>query len=325
MKYLNKIIQGDCLDVMNKMPSQSIDLVITSPPYDDLRDYKNKCMFNFTKVSQQLYRIIKKGGVVVWIVGDQTVKGSETGTSFKQALGFKDVGFNLFDTMIYLKPPRGAVGNNKTYWQSFEYMFVLSKGNPKTINLLRDRENKEARKGDNGTKRLRNGTLKQLKRGGYSEYGRRTNVWQYNIGKGHTATDNFARQHPATFPEKLAEDHLLSWSNEKEIVYDPFVGSGTVAKMCIINNRYYIGSDISSEYCRLAEMRLRSVKCMKLRLTSTVQSVGSKNHTQSSPKTNMEKIIELSGGLTARNVRKKRSQLSLKIDGYTKLKTPDQL
>ena len=254
---INKIYNENCLETMAKMPDNFIDLTVTSPPYDNLRTYKGYS-FDFENIAKQLYRVTKKGGVVVWIVGDQTIKGNETGTSFKQALYFKEIGFNLFDTMIYQKTPRGAVGNNKTYWQTFEYMFILSKGDPKTINLLKDRENKDERNGDSGTKRLSNGSLLKLKRAGYSKYGRRTNVWEYLIGKGHSASDNFAHQHPAIFPEKLAEDHILSWSNEGDIVLDPMTGSGTTLKMAKKNNRNYIGIEISKEYCKIAEERLKT-------------------------------------------------------------------
>ena len=196
---------------------------------------------------------------MVWVVGDQTIKGNETGTSFKHALYFKQIGFNLFDTMIYLKPPRGAVGNNKTYWQAFEYMFVFSKDAPKTINLIKDRENKDERGGDTSTKRLYNGSLLKQKRAGYSKYGRRTNAWEYLIGKGHSARDKIAYEHPAIFPEKLAQDHIISWSNKKEIVYDPFMGSGTTAKMAILTKRNYIGSELSHEYCKIAQKRIKSL------------------------------------------------------------------
>jgi|SRR5690606_20032382 len=253
---INKIYNENCLQTMAKMPDKFIDLTVTSPPYDDLRTYNGYC-FDFENVAKELFRVTKQGGVVVWIVGDATVKGSETGTSFRQALYFNEIGFNLFDTMIYAKPPRGAVGNNKTYWQTFEYMFILSKGNPKTINLIADRKNKESRDGDNGTKRLENGDLLKVKRGGYSEYGRRTNIWEYGIGKGQSTKDNIAFEHPAIFPEQLANDHIISWSNEGDLVYDPFMGSGTTAKMAILNNRKYIGSEISKEYCEIAEQRLK--------------------------------------------------------------------
>ncbi len=262
---INKIYNENCIETMARMPDNFIDLVITSPPYDDMRSYNNnikKSNFNyngytfpFEEIAKELFRIIKEGGIVVWVVGDKTINGNETGTSFRQALYFKDCGFSLFDTMIYLKPPRGAVGNNYTYWQTFEYMFILSKGSVKTINLIRDRKNKESRKGDSGTKRLQNGNLMKLKRGGYGEFGRRTNVWEYNIGSGHSASDGFAHKHPAVFPEKLVHDHIVSWSNTGDLVYDPMMGSGTVAKMCIANNRNYIGSEIDSSYCRIAEER----------------------------------------------------------------------
>lgn len=262
----NRIYNESCLVTMQRMPANFVDLTVTSPPYDDLRSYNNrirgvKSQFNgytfpFEEIAKELFRVTDDGGVLVWIVGDATIEGNETGTSFRQALYLKECGFNLFDTMIYLKPPRGAVGNNNTYWQSFEYMFVFSKGYPKTINLIKDRENKEARNGDNGTKRLQNGELLKLKRGGYGEYGRRTNVWEYNIGKGHSASDEFAHEHPAIFPEKLARDHVRTWSNIGDLVYDPMMGSGTVAKVCVIEDRNYLGSEINKTYCKVAEKRI---------------------------------------------------------------------
>ena len=256
----NTIWNENCLDTMGRMNEGLVDLVVTSPPYDNMRQYEGNTFTEFEEIAKSLYRVVKKGGVVVWVVSDQTVKGDESGTSFKQALYFKDVGFNLFDTMIYLKPPRGAVGNNKTYWQSFEYMFVLSKGTPQTINLLTDRENKDARKGDTGTKRLRNGDLLKLSRCGYSKFGRRTNVWEYFIGKGHSTKDDIAFNHPAIFPEKLAEDHILSWSNPGDLVYDPFLGSGTTAKMAFVNGRKFLGSELSKNYCKIAKARLKDTK-----------------------------------------------------------------
>lgn len=255
---INKIYNEHCLDTMARMPEKFVDLTLTSPPYDDMRNYKSLGFNDFESIVPELLRITKDNGVVVWIVGDQTIKGDETGTSFRQALFFKEIGFNLFDTMIYLKTPRGAVGNNRTYWQTFEYMFVFAKGAPKTINLIKDRANKEVRSGDRGTKRLKDGSLLNLNRKGYNEFGRRTNVWEYLVGKGHSATDNFAYQHPAIFPEKLALDHIVSWTNEGDVVYDPFAGSGTSTKMAKQSKRIYIGSEISFEYCKIAESRLDS-------------------------------------------------------------------
>lgn len=172
---------------MRGLSDGCIDLTVTSPPYDNLRDYNGKIsQWNFDKfkeIAKELYRITKDGGVVVWVVGDATVDGSETGTSFKQALYFKEIGFNIYDTMIYEKPLRGAVGNNKGYWQTFEYMFVFCKGTPKTINLIKGRENKECRDGDTSTKRMQDGSLEKIIRKGYEKYGRRTNIWRYSVGK----------------------------------------------------------------------------------------------------------------------------------------------
>lgn len=253
---VNKIYTEDCLDTMASMPSNFVDMTITSPPYDDMRSYKGNSNIQFNAIAKELCRVMKEGGVVVWVIGDQTKNWDESGTSFQQALYFKEVGFNLFDTMIYLKKPRGACGNNQSYWQTFEYMFVLSKGKPKTISLICDRKNKDSRKGDNGTKRLHDGTLFNHSRGGYGEYGRRTNVWEYNVGRGHSTKDEIAFNHPAIYPEKLVEDHLISWSEKEDLVYDPFMGSGTTAKVCKLNGRYYIGSEINAEYVEYANKRL---------------------------------------------------------------------
>ncbi|WKV12650.1 DNA-methyltransferase [Marivirga harenae] len=252
---VNKIYNEDCLLTMGIMKDCFLDLTVTSPPYDDMRDY-HEYSFDVDKVAVELFRVTKQGGVVVWVVSDKTNNGSETGTSFRHALTFMQSGFRLMDTMIFKKPPKGASGNNRIYWQGFEYMFVFSKGAPKTINLIKDRKNKESRNGDNGTKRLVNGTLKKVARGGYGEYGRRTNVWEYAVGKGHSSKDPEAFEHPAIFPENLAKDHILSWSNPNDIVYDCFMGSGTTAKMALLTNRKYIGSEISSVYCELANKRL---------------------------------------------------------------------
>ncbi|MCY4445081.1 MAG: site-specific DNA-methyltransferase [Rhodobacteraceae bacterium] len=246
-----------CLETMARTPDNFIDLIITSPPYDAMRKYSGNDFIQFEDIAHELFRILKPGGVAVWVIGDQTIQGNETGTSFRHALYFKDeVGFNLFDTMIYVKPPRGAVGNNKTYWQSFEYMFVLSKGNPKTINLIQDRNNKESRKGDVSNKRLFNGIQKPVKRKGYGKTGRRTNVWEFMTGKNHSTKDKIAFEHPAIFPEQLAHDHIITWSNPDDIIYDPFMGSGTTAKMAAMTGRNWIGSEVCADYCRVANERL---------------------------------------------------------------------
>lgn len=254
---IGRVYNECCLDTMAKIEDGFVDLVITSPPYDEMREYSGHDFNQFEDIAHGLFRILKDGGVAVWVIGDQTIQGNETGTSFRHALYFKDVvGFNLFDTMIYVKPPRDAVGNNKTYWQSFEYMFILSKGNPATINLIYDRANKESRKADKGTKRLSNGSLLNLNRSGYGKFGRRTNVWEFMTGKNHSTKDQIAFKHPAIFPEQLAHDHIITWSNPNEVVYDPFLGSGTTAKMAMLTDRKWFGSEICNEYCRIANERI---------------------------------------------------------------------
>lgn len=245
---INKIYNADCVEGMKNLPDNFIDLTVTSPPYDNLRTY-NGFEWNFEATAKELYRITKQGGVVVWVVGDATIKGSETGTSFTQALHFKKIGFNLYDTMIWRKL-NPSVPTEGRYYNAFEYMFVLSKGKPKALNFICDKENKtfgSSYKSDskmNPEIRKRSDKSKEV-----GKYSRRHNVWDIAIGNNKT-------KHPAVFPEKLANDHILTWSNEGDLIFDPFSGSGTTAKMAVLNNRNFIGFEISEKYCDIANKRI---------------------------------------------------------------------
>lgn len=255
--HYNVVIQGDCLEVMKSIEDSFIDLTVTSPPYDNLRMYKGYT-FNFEKIAKELYRITKQGGVVVWVVGDATIKGSETGTSFKQALYFKDiVGFNLHDTMIYRKVNPIPLTHNR-YEQGFEYMFVFSKGKLKTFNpIMVDCKTKGKDKKGRTFYQKADGILKKgHKNGPVKDKKQKNNVWDISTYSGRYGG------HPAVFPERLAEDHIISWSNEGDLVLDPMAGSGTTLKMAKKNNRKYIGIEISSEYCEIINKRLsKEVMC----------------------------------------------------------------
>lgn len=261
---LDYIDNVDCLEGMKEIPDGCIDLTVTSPPYDNLRTYNGKIeQWNYDKfqqVAQELFRITKQGGVIVWVVGDATVNGSETCTSFKQALWFDQLGFNLHDTMIYAKHNPPPTGGKNRYFQAFEYMFVFSKGRPTTFHPLT--EPKRNICNDKRTQRT-----KSFNRNADGEFVRKTvtlnqgdpkrrNVWTYLVGGGNTSDDKLAFRHPATFPEQLAEDHILSWSNPDDVVLDPFAGSGTTAKMSVINGRHYIGFEIEKNYCETAQKRV---------------------------------------------------------------------
>jgi len=252
---LNQIYNESNIETMARMPNEFIDLVVTSPPYDGLRTY-NGYSFPFEDIAKELYRITKQGGVVVWVVADATVEGSETGTSFRQALHFKEVGFYLHDTMIYAKQNPIPLTHNR-YEQQFEYMFVLSKSNPKTFNGIKEKskyggEMASLTRSFYKTNTENEPTL-QNKRDFISDKKLRNNIWYYIVG----STQTGKIKHPAVFPEQLAADHIYSWSNEGDLVYDPFGGSGTTAKMAHIHNRNWILSEISEEYCKLAEKRLK--------------------------------------------------------------------
>lgn len=260
----NKIFNAKSNELLKEFPNCCIDLVVTSPPYDDLRDYENKSAWNFDvfkEIAQELYRVVKLGGIVVWVIGDKTDKGCKSLTSFKQALYFQEVGFSMFDVIIYEKAGSGPPHPNR-YFNSFEYMFILSKGKPKTINLLRDKPNKWAGHSTYGevTRREKDGSLTNKGKKTVNEFGVRTNIWRYANGNGFSTKDKFAYKHPAIFPEKLVEDHIYSWSNQGDIVLDPFGGSGTTAKMAQLMGRDWVLIEVVQDYCELAKKRLESLR-----------------------------------------------------------------
>ena len=247
---------GDCVKEMKKLPESSVDLTVTSPPYDNLRSY-NGFSFEFEDITRELFRVTKEGGVVVWVIGDATVKGSETGTSFRQALFFTKVGFNLHDTMIFQKRNPIPQIYRKRYNNEFEYMFVFSKGivnkhNPIKIDCLHaglelnGTTYKNYSKGEQKRKKMAKPVKKQKIKG---------NIWRYVVGK--NKEDQGAKGHPAPFPCQLVRDHIISWTNKGDIILDPMCGSGTTCLVAKELGRNYIGIDVSKEYCTLAKKRIK--------------------------------------------------------------------
>lgn len=246
---LDQIICGDNCDVLGTFPRDCIDLVVTSPPYDDLRTYGGHD-WDFYGVAWNLKRLLKPGGVVVWVVNDETKNGQESGTSMRQALHFQEIGLWLNDTMIYRtgKPPANCSVRYQPCW---EYVFVLSRGKPKTFHPIKERC-EWAGHGTSPTQRNRDGDLIGNGRRIIKDEKPRENIWEYKTGSGKTVCTD----HPAAFPEQLAGDHILSWSNDGDVVLDPFNGSGTTTKMARELGRRYIGIDVNEEYCEIARKRI---------------------------------------------------------------------
>lgn len=255
------LYHGDCLEVLRTLPDNSIDLTVTSPPYDNLRSYNNSLndweKEKWEAIIFELYRITKIGGVVVWIVADATINGSETGTSFRQALHAIDCGFRLHDTMIWNKNGFSAVGALASrYAPVWEYMFIWSKGAPKTFNPIKDRPNKHAGSKMHGTIRVDNDKIRNVSgKKTIADFGQRFNIWeiypQRQKGKG---------VHPAPFPEALVKDHVLSWSNASDLILDPFMGSGTTGAVAVKFDRFFIGIERESTYFEIAKTRIEAVK-----------------------------------------------------------------
>ena len=251
-----KIFHENCIETLERMPADCLDMTITSPPYDDLRDY-NGYHFPVEQIACGLFRTMKNGGVVIWVVGDRTVDGDETLSSFKHAFAFKDAGFRVHDTMIYAKNNPIPSDCGKRYRQCFEYMFCFSKGQPKTFNPIMEPTKSAGQK-------ITAFRITGKGRGNVpdEDIGREikserkvSNIFAYKVGMS-SSKDKIAFQHPAIFPEKLVEDQILTWTNEGDLVYDCFMGSGTTAKMAEELDRKWLGSEISAQYVKIAKARL---------------------------------------------------------------------
>ena len=244
---------ADCVGYMRRMEEGVVDLVVTSPPYDDLRDYKG-FDFDCESVAKGLARVVKEGGVVVWVVGDR-INGGRTLTSFEHAFTFRDAGFTVYDAMIFKKRNTPFM-RKRAYTNCYDFMFVFTKGNPATFNPLRSPSVRSGLaplpylKGTDGVNRKVERAL--------SEHKVRTNIWSYAVGRNGTTADMYAFKHPAMFPENLARDHILSWSNPGELVFDPMCGAGTTCKMAKVTGRRWLGVDVSREYTTIARKRVRA-------------------------------------------------------------------
>lgn len=265
MLEINQIHLGDCIEMLTRVDDSVVDLVVTSCPYDNIRSYKGyNNSFKFEPIAIELTRVLKPGGMIVWVVNDQYIDGSRSLTSFKQCLYFKEqCGLNVHDVMIYQKSGFNFPANNR-YHQVHEYMLCLSKGKPKTFNPLNDRKNVYPGQKAHGRHRGHDENdykdmSKIVKAKPIGEYGKRYNVWYYKVGGGNVTKDKFAYQHPAIFPEELAKDHILSWSNPGDLILDPMAGSGTVPKMAKLTNRNFLGIEINPEYYEIANRRIQSI------------------------------------------------------------------
>jgi DNA modification methylase len=263
---INKTHNINCIDGMNAMDAESVDLVVTSPPYDDLRTYNDSSKWDFNvfkDVAHAITRVLKPGGVIMWNVNDATINGGESGSSFRQALYFMDsCGLRLHDTMIYEKSgiAFAAGPHSVRYSQAFEYCFIISKGKPKTVNIIMDKKNKWAGVSSWGNAKARKKTGELEDAGKKSketrEWGARTNIWRIINSGGFGQSSKTSYKHPATMPEELARGHIISWSNPGDLVLDPFMGSGTTAQMALEENRNFIGFEIDPTYYEMCVSRI---------------------------------------------------------------------
>jgi site-specific DNA-methyltransferase (adenine-specific) len=262
MIEINKVYNEDCRETIKRMPDNFIDMILTSPPYDNRRTYED-CKWNFDvfkSVADGFYRIMKENGVIVWVVNDETKDFCETLTSFKHVIYFVEkCKFNLLDTMIYYKKGGGAPVSPSIakyrYSPCFEYMFIFCKGKKNTFNPLKVKCINAGIMNNYTTSRQINGVLKRVNPIVTHETKIKNNVWEI-MSNDNTDNKENDSVHPAVFPKQLVIDHIKSWTNENDVVFDPFAGSGTVAKVCQLLNRKFICSEISKNYCDLINKTL---------------------------------------------------------------------
>lgn len=255
----NQVICCDCLEGMRGLPGECIPLTLTSPPYGGIRTYDGHDEWDFMAVARELHRITVEGGVVVWVVQEQIIDGSESGETSRQRLAFADIGFRIHHTMVMARSS-GFQTSKIRYGRPLEYAFILSKGRPRHFSPIRDKRNKCAGETRNKTNRNPDGSLVRAGRWTTRPFGVRGPVWPYHTGKHHNAEEGYAHDHPALMPERMAEDHILSWSKVGELVFDPFAGAGTTLKMARLNFRRYLGFEANREYVEIARRRLRDAE-----------------------------------------------------------------
>ena len=260
-----EIIHADCSKSLPGKFENKVDLILTSPPYDDLRNYGGH-KFDFDSVADALIPCLKEGGVLVWIVADAIRDGGETGTSFRHALGFLDRGLKLHQSLIYQKHCPLHLSTNRCL-KNKENMFVFSNGKPKTANILKDRVNLTVGMGKEKSRGMARGkpndpdAIKDVEEKGYKvhQFSKRHCIWKYRVGYRLSCSNEeskFVFNHPAIFPLKLAEDHIKTWTNEGDLVLDPMAGSGTTLRAAISLNRKAVGIEIHKPYCKLIEKRM---------------------------------------------------------------------
>ena len=253
---------GDCAEILPRLGVQA-DLILTSPPYDNLRDYGGSG-FDFDTVADACIAALSPGGVLVWIVSDETVDGSETGTSFRQALGLMERGLRLHDTMIYERMLPRYIKTERRYPNAFEFMFVFANGRPNIFNPIKDRPNAHAGTSLRRTAQFRHPDGQRSETNTHygkplevATHGKRSNVWRFLTGSPHSAPDySDAHKHPAIFPLALAKDHIRTWTEEGGLVLDPMAGSGTALRAAKDLGRRYIGVEVHEPYLDLIRARL---------------------------------------------------------------------
>ena len=253
---------GDCADVLPRL-NVSPALILTSPPYDALRDYGGYG-FGFARVAEAIVGVMPDGGYLVWVVSDATKDGSETGTSYRQVLGFMERGLKLHDTMIYQRALPRYIKGEPRYANTFEFMFVFVKGLSRVFHPICDSPNVYAGKTVKRSAQMREEDgSRTTTNTHYGEpmkvatHSKRSNIWRYATGHGQSAPDMpSAHEHPAIFPLALARDHIRSWTNPGDLVLDPMAGSGTTLRAAKDLGRRFVGVEIHQPYWDLARKRL---------------------------------------------------------------------
>ena len=260
LKLKDKLIVGDCLNIMKKIEENTFDLIVFSPPYDSLRKY-NDYTFDLKKTGEQIFRVLKDGCLCAMVIQDQTKNFGKSLTSFRTAVDWVDrIGFKLFETVIYRKHGIEGAWWNKRFRVDHEYIHLFLKGEkPRYFNKdpLRIPSKHGGKTMVGSGNRKTDGTTTKTTTIHVNKMKCRGTVWDYlNAGD----KNKLKQQHPAVFPDKIPYDIISCFSPVKGLVLDPFVGSGSTCVMAKKLDRFYTGIDISSKYIEIAKKRLKEVQ-----------------------------------------------------------------
>lgn len=256
MSVMGHLSIADAIEHASTLASDSVDLVLFSPPYDGVRDYRGNWTLDLPALGSELLRVVKDGGFAVMVIADGTKNQRKSMTTFRTAVAWEDAGWSLFESVIYSRDGRPGAWWATRFRVDHEHILMFYKGKrprPVTHHDGLRVPSKHAGKKWTGTQRLTDGTLVKTSATVAADKCRGT-IWHYATS--NSEGNRTKAKHPATFPDALARDVILALSAPGDVVYDPMMGSGTSVVIAAQEGRRWLGNDFFAEYVEIAQQRL---------------------------------------------------------------------